>query len=227
MTKRRFIVLKEISFGTITLGESFRWLVWLHLPAQTLLGTRVRGEPALDKWRSRRRSAARSFKYTASGTIAIKVAVQIGTIATIALALPQVICWASVAARGFLPLGGPRAQQNIQRGLHTDLLLIVTFFSCSIPWLFIVSPCGCRLLQARRSHDLLLAQWFFMPGHVRRGVHVVLPTDSCLLPLPSLRYHCWLPVRHRPCRRCKIGSSFSLANHTHVCQLEGHCGCRA
>ena len=127
VAKRRFIVLKEISFGTITLGESFRWLVWLHLPAQTLLGTRVRGEPALDKWRSRRRSAARSFKYTASGTIAIKVAVHIGTIATIALALPQVICWASVAARGFLPLGGPRAQQNIQRGLHTALLLIVTF----------------------------------------------------------------------------------------------------
>ena len=68
-----------------------------------LLGTRVRGQPALDKWRSRARSAARSFKYTASGTLAIKVAVQIGTIATIALALPEVICWASIAARGFLP----------------------------------------------------------------------------------------------------------------------------
>ena len=67
-TKRRFIVLKEISFGTVTLGESFRRLVGLHLPAQTLHGTRVRGEPALDKWRSRTRSAAGSFKYTSSGT---------------------------------------------------------------------------------------------------------------------------------------------------------------
>ena len=77
VTKERFIVLKEISFRPITLGESFRWLVWLHLSAQTLLGTRVRGEPALDKWRSRTRSAAGSFKYTSSGTIAIKGAVQI------------------------------------------------------------------------------------------------------------------------------------------------------
>ena len=79
VTKRRFIVLKEISLGTITLGESLRRLspgtltrltVWLHLPAQALLGTRVRGEPAIDKWRSRTLCAAGSFKNTSSGTIA-------------------------------------------------------------------------------------------------------------------------------------------------------------
>ena len=97
----------------------------------------------------------------------------------------------------FLPLGGPRAQQNIQRGLHTALLLTVTFFTCSVPWCFIVSPGGSRSHQARRSRGWLLAKWFYMPGHVHRGVHVVLPTDSCLLPLLSLRYHCWSPVRHR------------------------------
>ena len=139
VTKRRFIVLKEISFGTITPGESFRWLVWLHLSAQTLLGTRVRGEPALDKWRSRTRYAARSFKYTSSGTIAIKVAVQIWHHChNRTCASPEVICWASVAARGFLPLGDPRAQQNIQRGLHTALLLIVTFLVVPYRGCFIV-----------------------------------------------------------------------------------------
>ena len=60
MTKRRFIVLEEIPSGTIALGESLhslspkaltRSIVWLHLPALALLGTRVRGELAIDKWR--------------------------------------------------------------------------------------------------------------------------------------------------------------------------------
>ena len=127
-TKWRFIVLKEISFGTVTLGESFRRLVWLHLPAQTLLGTRVCGEPALDKWRSRTRYAARSFKYTSSGTIAIKVAVQIWQpLPQSHLRYHRLYVGHPSRLVDFLPLGGPRAQQNIQRGLHTTLLLTVTF----------------------------------------------------------------------------------------------------
>ena len=88
VTKRRFIVLGEISLGTITLGESL-----VGSSGHTSLPRRCseRGSaanPSSDKWRSRTRSAARSFKCTSCGTIAIKVAIQIGTIATIALALP-------------------------------------------------------------------------------------------------------------------------------------------
>ena len=83
-----------------------------------LLGTRVRGEPAIDKWRSRTQYGARPFKSTSGGTIAIKVAVQIGTVAAIAFALQSVICCA------YLPHGGPRAGQDNRRGLHNSRLLL-------------------------------------------------------------------------------------------------------
>ena len=33
------------------LTQGSRSIVWLHLPALALLGTRVRGELAIDKWR--------------------------------------------------------------------------------------------------------------------------------------------------------------------------------
>ena len=219
-TKWRFIVLKEISFGTVTLGESFRWLVWLHLPAQTLLGTRVRGEPALDKWRSRTRYAARSFKYTSSGTpLPSKWPYRFGN-----------HCHNRTCVTTGYMLG-------IRRGSWISSLLVVpepsrTFnvwtahyppsysylFACSIPWWFIVSLGGSRSHQARRSHDWLLAKRFYMPGHAHRGVHVVLPTDSCLLPLPSLWYHCWSPVRHRSVPPVQNWLFFQLGqSHPCVC----------
>ena len=100
--------LTNTTFGTLC------WDFW------ALLGTRVRGEPAIDKWRSRTQYGARHFKSTSGGTIAIKVAVQIGTVAAIAFALQSVICCA------YLPHGGPRARQDIQRGLHNSRLLVVT-----------------------------------------------------------------------------------------------------
>ena len=66
------------------------------------------------------------LKETSIGTIAIKAVVRIGTIAAITGDLPSVSWCASVAAREYLPIGGPQARQDLQSGLHTSRLLVVT-----------------------------------------------------------------------------------------------------
>ena len=61
-----------------------------------------------------------------------------------------------------------------------------------------VVPGGSRSHQAFWSRYQLLAKWWNLPGLVHCVVHVVLPTESCLLPFHSLRHHCLFPGRHRP-----------------------------
>ena len=131
--------MEEIPCGTIALGESLHSLS-PKAPA------RLCGYISL-LWRCSEHGSAVNLpstsggdvhsmapdpsKSTSSGTIAIKVAVQIGTFAAIAFALQSVICCASLAARGYLPHGGPRARQDIRRGLHNSRLLKVTSHSVS------------------------------------------------------------------------------------------------
>ena len=216
-TKWRFIVLKEISLGTVTLGESFHWLVWLHLPAQTLLGTRVRGEPALDKWRSRTRYAARSFKYTSSGApLPSKWPYRFGN-----------HCHNRTCVTTGYMLGGPRAQQNIQRGLHTTLLLTVTFLL--VPYR---GGSSCLLVGLGPIKHVGPMTGCWQSGSTCQVMLTAACTWSCQRILACYRFLHQGTIARRPCaiapcHRFKIGSSFSLANHTHVCQLVGHCCCHA
>ena len=152
---------------------------------------------------------------------------RLGTIATIALASPEVICWASVAARGFLPLGDPRAQQNIQRGLHTALLLIVAFLL--VPYRG-VSSCLLVGVGPIKHDGPMICCWH--SGSTCPVMFTEAYTWSCQRILACYRFSHLGTVADRqcaisPCRRFKIGSSFSLANHTHVCHLVGHCCCHA
>ena len=111
------------------------------LSAQVLLGTRVRGELAIDRW-PRTQYDARHFNCTPSGTIVIKAVVQIGTIAAIAFPLPSDISCGSVAARGGSPSRWAQSPAGHSTWTpHFSLVLMVT------------SDFGPRSHQANGSHE--------------------------------------------------------------------------
>ena len=122
------------------------------------------------------------FKWTSTGTIATKAVVLIGTIAAIAVDLSSVL----VCIRR-IPLGGPKARQDLQRGLHTSRLFFVTSHFHS----FLA---------------LLLHSWRPSVPSSTRAPQLEVGTVEACAKLHSPRHTCCLAKRTLP-----IVASFALA----------------